>query len=194
MIEQRPEIVGGSGFVPVSVTLRRGKPDFHFGTLGGRNLKKIVLFAMFCLLLQGCVGVGVLKIQTKVINDPKISLRSNAPGPDDVSKRNSTDATKTDIYTTEWLQTYWGSPNSVTRISGGSDEIWTYKSSRWIWEGVIPFVIIPIPLVLPVAKEKVCFTLHDGRVVSAGTTESCTVGGTVGFVPNPEGGGSFGVM
>jgi hypothetical protein len=57
---------------------------------------------------------------------------------------------------------------------------------------MVPFVIIPIPLMLPVAKEKVCFSLHDGRVVGASVTKSIVVGGTYGFIPNPEGGGNFG--
>jgi hypothetical protein len=156
-------------------------------------MKKLILFAVFCLLLQGCVGVGVLKTHTKVINDPEISLYSNNPSPDDVGKRSSPAGTNAVIYTTGWLQTYWGHPNSITRIVGSPDEIWTYKS-RLIWEGVIPFVIIPIPLVLPVRKEKVCFTLHDGRVINASITQECMVGGTYGVILSPEGGGGFGAM
>ena len=155
-------------------------------------MKKLILFAMFSLLLQGCVGVAVLKTHRKVINDPEISLHSNAPGPDDVSERSSPAGTNAIIYTTEWLQTHWGHPNSVTRISGGPDEIWTYKSGL-IHNGVIPFVIIPIPLILPVTKEKVCFTLHNGCVVSARLTQFCVVGGIYGLI-FPDGIGTFGGM
>jgi hypothetical protein len=93
--------------------------------------------------------------------------------------------------TSEWLQWHWGSPSQIHHAAGGSEEIWTYKFDT-VWEGIMPIVIIPIPLMLPVAKEKVCFSLHDGRVISASVTKSIVVGGTYGVIPNPEGGGSFG--
>lgn len=93
--------------------------------------------------------------------------------------------------TSEWLQENWGSPSHVRPASGASEEIWTYKFDR-AWEGIVPFVIIPIPLILPVAKEKVCFSLHDGRVIGASITKAFVVGGTYGFIPSPDGGGGFG--
>ena len=71
------------------------------------------------------------------------------------------------------------------------DEVWMYKGDL-AWVGAVPFVIVPIPLILPVTHEKVRFTLRDGHVVDASVTKSVTVGGTYGFIPNPEGGGSFG--
>ena len=148
---------------------------------------------MLCLLLQGCVGVTVLKTRTKVISNPEVCVYRDVP--DAVRVRDSSENTNVAVYksqcTSEWLRTYWGIPDRINHLSENSDEIWTYKSGL-IWEGVVPFVIIPIPLALPVAREKVCFTLRDGCVVSASTTKSCTVGGTFGFIPNPEGGGSFG--
>jgi hypothetical protein len=156
-------------------------------------MKKLIPIAILCLTLQGCVGVVVPKTRTKVISDPVVSVYKDVP--DAVRARNLAEATKPVMETTnctsEWLRDYWGEPQHISHNSTGSDEIWTYNSGL-VWEGVVPFVIIPIPLVLPVAHEKVCFSLHDGRVVSASVTRSCTVGGTYGFIPNPEGGGSFG--
>jgi hypothetical protein len=152
-------------------------------------MRTFILFAMLCSLLQGCVGGVVLKTRTKVINDPLIPFYSEIPNP--VSRQNSSDATNTVVYTSEWLKMYWGSPDLVSYDSKNSEETWTYRSRR-VWEGVVPFVIVPIPLALPVGREKVCLTLRDGRVVSASTTKSCTVGGTYGFIPNPNGGGGFG--
>jgi hypothetical protein len=157
-------------------------------------MKKLILSAMLCLALQGCVDVVVPKTRTKVISDPEVCVYRGAA--EEVRIRNSSETTNQVVYksncTSEWLRTYWGDPEHISHISANSDEIWTYKSGL-VWEGVVPFVIIPIPLVLPVAKEKVCFSLHDGHVVSVSVTKSCTVGGTYGFIPNPEGGGGWGV-
>jgi hypothetical protein len=156
-------------------------------------MKKFILFAMLCFILQGCVGVVVPTTRTKVINEPQVCVYRGAAEAVRVNVPPQT--TNQGPYylscTSEWLRTHWGNPDRISRNATNSDEIWTYKSGA-IWEGIVPFVIIPVPLILPVAKEKVCFNLHDGHVVSARVTESFVVGGTYGFIPNPEGGGSFG--
>ena len=149
---------------------------------------------MLCPLLQGCVGVAVLKTQTKLISDPEISEYSKAPDVNAVWKPNPPKATNSVIYTSEWLQKHWGSPNSVSHGSRDSEETWTYKCSGRVWEGVMPFVIAPIPLALPIGKEKICFTLRDGHVTSATETKYCWVGGIYGFHPTEEGSGSWGPM
>jgi hypothetical protein len=148
-----------------------------------------MLLAILCPFLQGCVGLVVPKPHTETIDNPKISFYVHEPY--GVTKRTSSEATNEFAYTSEWLQKSWGTPDSIRHATGTSDEVWTYKSGP-IWEGVVPFVIVPVPLILPVAKEKVRFSLHDGYVVSAAVTESWAVGGTYGFIPNPEGGGGFG--
>lgn len=157
-------------------------------------MKKLIPFAMLCLTLQGCVGLVVSKTQTKLINDPVVSLIPDYPSDSvrkpDASKPVNDRGEKSDP-TSEWLQRYWGAPARINHVRASSDEVWTYNSDL-IWEGVVPFVVIPVPLLVPATREKVCFSIHDGRVVGARLIESCTVGGTYGFIPNPEGGGSFG--
>jgi len=152
-------------------------------------MRAIFLLAILCPLLQGCVGVAVLKPKTTVISDPVISSYPNDADP--VHERKSSEATNAVVYTSEWLQTHWGSPNRVSRTLDNSDAIWTY-TFRPIWEGVTPFVIIPVPLMLPTEKQKVSFVLHDGYIISARTTEPWMVGCIAGFSLSPEGGGNFG--
>ena len=152
-------------------------------------MKALALFALPCLLLQGCVGGVVLKMRTTVINDPVIPFYSEIPQP--TSKKDSPEATNAVVYTPDLLRKYWNSPDLVNH-GVGSEEIWTYKS-RLVWKGVIPFVIVPIPLILPVAREKVCLTLRDGHVVSASLTRSRTAGGTYGLYQSPEGNLGWGV-
>lgn len=163
-------------------------------------MTKRILLATLCLALQGCVGVVVPKTRTTVISDPVVETYSgidyvfSRSAPDrfhDWYRPDVTNGLCTSQCTSEWLQRYWGNPSHINHASGASEEIWIYKFDT-AWEGMVPFVIIPIPLMLPVAKEKVCFSLHDGHVVGANVTKSIVVGGTYGFIPNPEGGGSFG--
>src|SRR2546423_6088914 len=137
-------------------------------------MRSLILFATLCPLLQGCVGVVVLKPHTEVISDPVIGRYWHDP--DAVSKRNSSEATNAVIYTSEWLQASWGAPNHISHISADTEEVWTYRL-RPVWEGVVPLVIIPIPLALPLGREQVCFTLRAGRVVSASITKAWMVGG-----------------
>ena len=152
-------------------------------------MRAAILLVMLCPCLQGCVGFVVPKPHSETIDNPKISFYVHEPY--GVTKRTSSEATNGLAYTSEWLQKSWGTPYSIRPATGTSDEVWTYRSGP-IWVGVVPFVIIPVPLILPVAKEKVRFSLHDGHVVSAIVTEGWAVGGTYGFIPNPEGGGAFG--
>jgi len=164
-----------------------------------------------CPLLQGCVGILVLKQHTEVIKNPVISPHPNDFRPaytremalkdlattrefeeidrqikeghekgvsDTAVAHAMADATNHVVwvvYTPVWLQTHWGSPNHIYRSSSGGDEIWTYHFGR-IWEGVMPMLILSIPLELPVGRKTVSFTLHDGRVVSVSSTQPSDVG------------------
>lgn len=154
------------------------------------TMKAVLFLAMLCVLLQGCVGAVVLKTRTEVISDPVIPFDSEIPQP--TSKTNSPEATNVIVYTSDLLRKYWNGPDVITR-GAGSEEIWTYKSGL-IWKGAIPFVIVPIPLILPLEKEKVCLTLRDGRVVSARIIKSHTAGGTYGIYSSPESGVGWGAM
>ena len=153
---------------------------------------------MLCPLLQGCVGFVIVKQRTVVINDPIISLHPESELPAHSREQarklaailHSNEATNwisdpkpwlqpywgtNAVYTSAWLQTHWGSPNHVRPARGGVDEVWTYRFGP-IWEGIMPCLIVPIPLELPVGRKKVCFTLHDGQVVSVSSTRPALAG------------------
>jgi len=137
-----------------------------------RAAKKLILLAMLCPLLQGCVGLVIAKQHSRVENNPVISLHPTKQFP-----TSSRDA-KT-VYTSAWLQTHWGRPYRIRHVSSGPasgvDEVWTYRFGP-IWEGIVPCLVVPIPLVLPVARETVCFTVRDGKVVSVSSTMPDTGG------------------
>jgi len=177
----------GPNFALVQLRRRRQLWDVRPLEYG---MKALLFLIMLCPFLQGCVGGVILKTRTEVINDPLIPFYSEIPQP--MSRTNSPEATNIVVYTPDMLRKYWVTPDLVSQ-GAGSEEIWTYKS-RLVWKGVIPFVIIPIPLILPLEREKVCLTLRDGHVVSASTTRSHIAGATYGIFLGPDGGGKWGIM
>jgi hypothetical protein len=148
-------------------------------------MKRFILVAMFCPMLQGCVGGLTATKHTEVISNPVIALYRDVP--DRVTKQ----TTNSVVFTSERLQSRWGKPDHIGHVAGSADELWTYKCGR-IWEGVIPCIIIPIPLILPIGSNEVVFKVHDGYVVSASSSVPWISGGIAGFLPSPEGGGGFG--
>ena len=124
-------------------------------------MKKIAPFLLLCPLLQGCIGGGVIKSQTGPYYWANSSTKTNAA-----------------VYTSAWLETNYGKPTIVS--TNGLEEVWTYQSGR-IWAGVMPVIIVPIPLAVPVGREKIVFILRDAQVVSATRCKQETVGGAFGF-------------
>ena len=56
-----------------------------------------------------------------------------------------------------WLKKHWGKPKSIRLASPQSaDELWD-RDLLSTWCGVIPWIIVPIPLVLPTGREEVVF-------------------------------------
>ena len=128
---------------------------------------------LLCLLLSGCIGGGIIKSKTNPYRWYNSHSKTNA-----------------EVYTSTWLKTNYGKPTNV--ITNGSEEVWTYQSGR-IWAGVMPVVIVPIPLAVPVGREAALFTLQDDPIVSATQIKQETIGGAVGFAGGPCG-GTFGAF
>ena len=146
-------------------------------------MKKMIPYFALCLFVQGCVGVAIQKTRITTIQDPIVpDQREYWP-----RQRESFVMTNAVVYSAAWLQDHWGKPASITH-EGANDpgEIWTYKYDV-IWEGIAPMVLVPIPLGLPVGREKVRFLLRDDRIISATHTEPRTVGGAYGFIMGPCG-------
>lgn len=65
-----------------------------------------------------------------------------------------------------FLKKHWGAPNKKEPLGEGS-EIWTYDNGLQ-WAGFAPWIIIPIPLFVPVGVERIHFgvSIPDGKVFS----------------------------
>jgi hypothetical protein len=144
-----------------------------------RSTVKLAVMTAACLLSQGCVGIAIKSSTTKEFGQPRIATR---PSIGAVSEAGVGD-TKV---TATWLREYWGEPATIRSVSPQTQtERWTYKFSP-MWYGIMPCVVIPVPLYLPLAKERVVFMLKEGCVVSARVVTSHD-SGTGASLLGPEG-------
>ncbi len=133
-----------------------------------------------CLLLQGCVGVVFPGTRTKTQDEPLVREKSVYGALDQRPLREPRT-------TAVSLRQRWGEPTSISQITAGSGgELWTYEFGR-VWYGVIPSVVIPIPLALPLGREKVLFQVVNGEVVSAESIIGGLAGGACASLVGPDG-------
>ena len=142
----------------------------------GRVAQKFAASLALCALVQGCVGISVSTAKTERFQNPRLAeeacprgLRSIVPS-----------GTNAPIYTTGWLESHWGKPTTIREApTPETGEIWTY-SFGLNWNGTILFVLIPIPLELPIGRERVEVLVRSGEVISGKQRFTHTAGGIVG--------------
>ena len=76
------------------------------------------------------------------------------------------------------LEARWGPPN--LRETQGTETTLTYKSG-FVWAGLMPMLLIPIPLVLPVWRKHTSMICKDGAVVKATGNTTGATGGYCGL-------------
>jgi len=133
-----------------------------------RIVAKMLPTLAACWLVQGCVGGFIARTKTQTFMPPSIREKAAI----DAVGTNS----GSNLATADWLQKYWGKPKSTTLVSKETlEEIWTYKFG-WVWCGVVPWVVVPIPLVVPVQRQKIVFHVRDNRIISADVVDWDVVG------------------
>lgn len=130
-------------------------------------MKRTIPVLLLCLLAQGCVGIATSRTKAETFRNPKIW---DWPSVYSARESEASGVTNTASYSASWLRTHWGKPASVRSVSSqGRDEMWTYKFGL-LWNGAVPMLGIPIPLIVPVGRERVEFVLRDAQVISATRT------------------------
>lgn len=146
-----------------------------------RSMTKLITALTLCLLTQGCVGVAAVKTRTVTFQDPRVSDEAGVYG---LGQRDPSQI-NAEPYTTTWLEEHWGKPKSIRHVgAGGLDEVWVYKFDP-LWNGLVPIVLIPIPLILPTGREQVQFVVREGHVIRGKVRESHSVGGAFGYSVGP---------
>ncbi|MCJ8314228.1 MAG: hypothetical protein HRU38_18930 [Saccharospirillaceae bacterium] len=105
--------------------------------------------------MSSCVGIVALNPGTEKYENPVRSYTGNWL----IAHNGNTPIKKIDVILR------WGEPSSKEELSDGTEK-WVFKSGvRFL--GLIPFVIIPIPLIVPVGKNSWTLILKDGVVIYA---------------------------
>jgi hypothetical protein len=104
---------------------------------------------------------------------------TGTPGVDEVKYPTAADV---GCPTKGWLRKHWGEPSETGHISKKRQtETWTYKFGGRVWCGVIPCIVVPIPLELPLSQNKVVFLVREGRAVKAEVVRCKNSGWIAGF-------------
>ena len=138
------------------------------------TIKTILFIPVLLMLVSGCAGVGVLYPgEWYDINKPAIGSTSGHYYKNQNNKE----------FTCEQVEKLWGQPDVVT-VEGGKTVL-VYKNGL-VFAGVMPFVVIPIPLALPVGQKNTTIECENGVVVRAyktGTTISAAYCGMISEKP-----------
>jgi len=120
-------------------------------------LKFLSMLSLF-LFLPGCIGIGIVGIGDSSMThiEPEVIMA--------IEKRMLHN--KGEVLTSSVIESQWGPPDDREQVDGGG-EIWKYRGSKLRWHGVVPLILIPIPLVVPFGHEYVTFDVRGGQVVSA---------------------------
>lgn len=118
---------------------------------------RVIGIAVLMLLLSGCAGVMTVHNPDTEIKDLNFKLASKG--------FLNTDATENSNYTKKSVLEIWGKPDSI-KVNGAKEQ-WKYNQTGLAWAGLIPVIIVPIPLLVPVGKNGVVLVFQDELLISA---------------------------
>lgn len=101
------------------------------------------ILILMTLTFSGCVGMGVM------YSEKKITLEKNI--------------------TKDKIVAFRGEPDK--KIIEGNHEIWHYKKG-FAWGGIVPVVIIPIPLVIPYWHQETVIQIENEQLISVESDET----------------------
>ena len=122
-----------------------------------------------CLLLSGCAGVLVMHNPKKTHDSDEFRLMGRGYIS---AKRAHSGYQKADVLKA------WGEPDSK-KIKRGV-EYWRYEQGL-AWAGLIPVLVVPVPLVLPVGKNSATLAFSGDELVSAVSRDRDMSGGMCGW-------------
>lgn len=123
------------------------------------------------LAASGCVGIGVAGTDREVHDSATWGT-----GAADTQRR----LPQAIPESAEALRTRRGAPDDIERVREGV-EAWTYDDGLRLG-GVVLFVVIPLPLVVPIGEEHVTYTVENGEVTRTEYVRQRWRGAACGFV------------
>lgn len=149
------------------------------------SLARLVLLLVLSTLMQGCIGAGVAWSKTETFQGPDLKT---------LQKRLAYSGAETNLTVSmpAWWETNRGKPDSIRRDGKSpTTEVWTYRNDLNLNGGLL-FLLIPIPLEVPVGREWTKLTIQDGRVICVKRRFTRMAGGIVGYSVGPCGITDFG--
>jgi hypothetical protein len=119
-------------------------------------------------MLSGCVGLAVFYPTESTRVDPSTGYKKGA---------NYQDMEKAPTNCTE-LEGHLGEPN--LRSTNGNERTLVYRTG-FVWAGVVPMVVLPIPLILPVGRKHSTFLCRDNVLIKASGTTTGLSGAYCGY-------------
>lgn len=133
---------------------------------GGSKLNASLLVLL--PLLSGCMGIGFVRSRTTRFDDMERYFQ-NMPG--------------TSPRAAATLQQHWGEPREKLALNDGR-ETWIYGHDLR-WSGVMLYLLLPIPLLVPVGRETTSVDFENGQAVSVSRVEESEICYICGFLPGP---------
>lgn len=69
----------------------------------------------------------------------------------------------------DYVRSQWGEPDHRKQTDEGG-ESWEYRGKNLRWHGLVPMLLLPLPLVVPFGHDYVTLVIQNGQVQSTKTT------------------------
>ncbi len=123
----------------------------------------ILFLFIFTLSISSCVGGGVIY--------PGEKRAMESPSVSSIKGRYSSSQNQKNNLTCQNIQEKWGAPDNIELIE--DLEVLTYKNGL-VWAGVLPFIVIPIPMAIPIGQETTIIECKNNIAIRAYGTETKT--------------------
>lgn len=120
------------------------------------NILRSLLFVVIGILLTGCAGIVTMHNSETDHEDLNFTL--GGKGYLSFYKKETKNHTK------QAIREAWGEPDKIS--NNDKYEVWRYDQGGFAWAGIIPILIIPIPLIAPVGKNSVTFNFNGDELAS----------------------------
>lgn len=121
-------------------------------------MSKSLLVTILSIITQGCAYIGVVHVPS----DRDSQVWADAALPISNITCIPSEGEAPSEMTEERLEEFWGKPDRVDVIGG--EHFYVYEKPTTNWSGIIIVAMLPIPLVLPSAKDECVVQLENDGI------------------------------
>lgn len=124
-------------------------------------MRLILMIILSSFLVAGCVGAGTITTRSDTTEIGASSWVRMCPTKE-IGELTACKSEEARFLTVENFKSLWGEPKSYGSEEG--QEYFVYNRSL-AWRGVLVFIIIPIPLLLPVGHNETTLFFEHGKLI-----------------------------